>query len=358
MRTAPLLLMVAAIAAAQSVETARVVSKTVEQKVRLPGEFLPFEAVDLHARVLSYVDKVLVDRGSLVEKGQVLVRLNAPELTAQLAEQRSKEQTAISQRAEAEARLAAAQSTFDRLKSASQTPGAVAGNELIQAEKTVDAARAAVTAAADAVRAAHSAVQASEDLQKYLTVTAPFSGVITERMIHPGALVGPGGPQDSALLHLEMISHLRLVVAVPEAAVAGIIRGAHVAFTVPAYPGEMFHGTLARVSHSVDQKTRTMSVELDVQNPGDRLAPGMFPDVNWPVHRARPSLFVPATSVVTTAERTFVIRVENGRAQWVDVRRGIAAGDQVEIIGALSPGDVIVKRASDEIRDGSPIRTT
>ena len=98
-----------------------------------------------------------------------------------------------------------------------------------------------------------------------------------------------------------------------------------------------------------------MSVELDVPNPRNQLAPGMFPEVTWPVRRGHPALFVPATAIVTTTERTFVIRASNGRAEWVDVRKGGASGDLVEILGEVNAGDRVVRRATDEIRPGTPL---
>ena len=100
-----------------------------------------------------------------------------------------------------------------------------------------------------------------------------------------------------------------------------------------------------------------MAVELDVANPDGTLAPGMYPTVKWPVRRTRPALYVPRTSVVTTTERTFVVRSQNGRAQWVDVRKGAAEGDLVEVLGDLKAGDLVVRRATDELRDGAPLKT-
>ena len=125
-----------------------VVSKAVSRTVDLPGEFQPFLSVSLHAKVPGYVERVLVDRGSVVKQGQLLVELSAPEMKAQIAEAESKVQAAESDRLQAEAQLAAAQSTYDRLKKAAETPGAIAGNELIQAEKQVEAAQALVQLAA------------------------------------------------------------------------------------------------------------------------------------------------------------------------------------------------------------------
>ncbi|HEY6393265.1 MAG TPA: efflux RND transporter periplasmic adaptor subunit, partial [Bryobacteraceae bacterium] len=206
-----------------------------------------------------------------------------------------------------------------------------------------------------AVRAAQAAVRASRDLERYLSVTAPFAGVITNRFVHPGALVGPGNDGAEGLLELQQVARLRLVVAVPETNVAGIVRGGHVSFTVPAYSGRTFSGVVARVSPAIDAKTRTMAVELDVQNGRGLLSPGMYPEVSWPV-RGLAALLVPATSVVTTTERTFVIRIREGRAEWVNVKRGAGEGDLVEVQGALHAGDVVVRRGTDEIREGSAVQ--
>ena len=126
-------------------------------------------------------------------------------------------------------------------------------------------------------------------------------------------------------------------------------------FTVPAYPGETFFGVLSLVAHELDEKTRSMAVELDVRNPDLRLGAGMYPEVQWPVRRPQPSLLVPPSSIVATTERTFVIRVSNGVAQWVNVGRGARVGDLVEVFGALKDGDTIVRRGTDEIREGAKV---
>lgn len=345
-------------ASAQPVDVVVVRSQAVERTTVLTGEILPFQRVTLHARANGYVERVLVDRGDAVRRGQLLVALAAPELAAQTAEAGSRAETAESARAEAEARLAAARATYERLKEAAKTPGAIAGNELVQAEKAVDAATAAVRSAEAAARAAKASLQATRQAEAYLRVTAPFAGLITERYVHPGALVGPGSGSAGALLELEQVARLRVVVPVPETAVAAVRRGTRVQFRVPAYPGRTFMGTVARVDRSLDPKTRTMAVELDVSNPRNELSPGMYPQIDWPTGSGNMSLLVPPTAIVTTTERTFVIRVSpDGRAEWVNVRRGAAAGDAVEIQGQLSPGDLIVRRGSDEIREGTRMQT-
>lgn len=156
-------------------------------------------------------------------------------------------------------------------------------------------------------------------------------------------------------MQLEQNTRLRLLVAVPESQVAGIIRGASVTFTVPAHPGETFEGKVARPAMALDTRTRSMIVELDTTNAGGKLATGMFADVSWPVRRATTSLLVPTTAVVTNTERTFVIRSREGKAEWVTVRRGPVVGDSMEVYGDLREGDLIVKRGNDEIREGAPL---
>jgi RND family efflux transporter MFP subunit len=348
-------LFAAAAYAQQSVDAARVISKSAELKISLPGEFASYLAVDLHARVNGFVDKVNVDRGSVVKEGERLATLSAPELAAQVAEAENKVQAVESQRAEAEAKFIASQSTYERTKAAAAVPGAVAENEVIVAEKTMEADRSVMQSLDGAIKAARAAAQSLIDLQDYLKVTAPFDGVITARYVHPGALVGPSGGS-VAMLRLEQNSRLRLVVAVPEGDVAGIIDGARVPFTVPAYPGETFSGVVARISHSLDAKTRTMPVELDVANPSLRLAPGMYAQVEWPVRSPRPSLLVPPSAVVTTNERQFVIRITGGVTEWVDVKRGATAGDLVEVLGPLRAGDLVVRRGTDELRAGTRVQ--
>ena len=339
----------------QTAEMVPVVSKQASRMLDLPGEFLPFLSVSLHAKIPGYVERISVDRGSVVKAGDPLIELSAPEMAARIAELESKVQAMEADRLQAEAQVSAAQSTYDRLKKASETVGAIAGNELIQSQLQVEAARASVHSREQAKSAAQASVNAEKEIQSYLKITAPFDGVVTDRYVHPGALVGPGA--DPALLKIEQLSQLRLVVALPEEHVGSIAQGAKVVFQVPAYPERTFSGTVARVSHTLDKETRTMAVELDVVNHDGTLAPGMYPTVKWPVRRARPALFVPKTSVVTTAERVFVIHNKDGRAEWVDVRKGAADGDLIEVLGDLKPGDLIVRRANDEMRDGAPLKT-
>lgn len=332
-------------------ETVAVVVKQLDRKLRLPAEILPYQAVDLHARVSGFVEKVEVDRGSVVKKGDLLLELTAPEMKAQLAEIEAKAQAVESQRAEAEARLASSEALLQRLQQASATAGAIAGIEVIQAQKSVEAAKAQISSIATQAVAARASTAAVRDLISYLRITAPFDGVITERHVHPGALASPTtGP----LVRLEQLSRLRVVVAVPESEAAAIPRGTRVAFT--AAGGLSGSGTVARSARSLDPKTRTMPVELDVTNSKGALSPGMYAEAMWPVGRARASALVPPTAVVTTTERVFVIRNTDGKAEYVPVTKGSVSGELVEVFGELREGDRVVRRASDEIRPGTTLR--
>ena len=133
-------------------------------------------------------------------------------------------------------------------------------------------------------------------------------------------------------------------------------KGAMLVFRVPAYPGQSFSGIVARSSHALDPKSGTMAVELDVRNDSGLLSPGMYPTVTWPIQRSSPALVVPRSAAVTTTERMFVIREHVGRAEWVDVKKGAVDGDLIEVTGKLHAGDKIARRATDEIRDGSPLQ--
>jgi membrane fusion protein (multidrug efflux system) len=346
-----------AAASAPTVETTKVVSRKLSVAVRLPGELQPYEVVAVFPKLTSFVDWIGVDRGSIVKTGQLMVRLVATEIAAQRGEAQSKLQAAVAQRAESESKLASEQSTYERLKTASGTPGVVAGNDLEVAQRAVEGNRARMDAAAESEKAAKASLQSITEIQGYLQVRAPFDGVVTERNVHPGALVGPGSGSgvNVPLLRVEQIARLRVVVPVPEKYVTGMIEGAKVDFSVPAFPNQTFSGKVARIAHSVDVKTRTMPVELDVANPNGRLASGMFPEVLWPVRRSEATLFVPVSSVARTTEATFVVRIRDGTAEWVNVQTGEVDGKLIEVFGDLHPGDEVALRGTDELKPGARV---
>jgi membrane fusion protein, multidrug efflux system len=342
----------------RTIDVVRVVEQPLDVTLTMPAELNAFQTVAIYPRVTGFVKSVAVDRGTRVRAGTLLVVLEAPELVAQRSESQSKLQAAQAQLAVVRTKADASQATFERLKAASATPGVVAGNDLVLAQKAVEADVSQIAAAEQSVEAARQALAALREMEGYLRITAPFDGVITERAVHPGALVGPSSGSGSApMLRLVQERQLRLIVPVPEAYIAGIAAGTSVPFTVAAYPAETFSGRVARIARAVDVQTRTMAVELDVMNADGRLAPGNFAQVRWPVRRTRPSLMVPTGSIATTTGRTFVVRVNNGRADWVDVTTGLTAGRMVEVFGDLHAGDQVAVRGTDEIQAGTAIAT-
>jgi RND family efflux transporter MFP subunit len=340
------------------VDVVRVVEQPLDLTLSMPAELTAYQTVAIYPRVTGFVKTMAVDRGSRVRAGEVLAVLDAPELVAQRAEAQSKLQAAEAQLAAIRAKADADSGTYEKLKSAASTPGVVAGNDLLLAQKAVEADTNHVMASQQSVEAARQALAAVREMEAYLRITAPFDGVITERSIHPGALVGPttGAAGSTPMLHLVQERRLRLVVPVPEAYSAGVATGTRVPFSVAAYPGQAFFGTVARIARSIDVETRTMAVELDVMNADGRLSPGTYAQVRWPVRRSTPTMLVPSRSVASTTGRTFVVRVRNGKTEWVDVSTGVASGPLVEVFGDLAPGDEVAVRGTDELRPGTEVR--
>ncbi|MHB1845311.1 MAG: efflux RND transporter periplasmic adaptor subunit [Deltaproteobacteria bacterium] len=294
----------------------------------VPAEVYGYYWVAIYPRVSAFAEKVFVDRSDVVREGQLLARLSAPELVAR--------------RAQAEATLVGDQETLTRIERAARTPGAIAKNE-------VELATAKVKADRDSVRALRT-------LEGYLDVVAPFDGVVTERDVHPGTLVGPSsGPEAMPLFRMEMLSRLRITGAVPEAYLSGLDVGAPASFTVRAWPGRKFTGVIRRPAKAVDERTRTMPVELDFENPQGEITPGMYAEIHWPIERPSPSLLVPESAVVSTPEALFVVRVKEGKVERVPVERGLTQGKEVEVFGPLSEGDQVALTATADLRPGTEV---
>lgn len=323
----------------------------------LPAQIVPYEAVDLYPKVTGFIETILVDRGSRVKAGDVIARLSAPELVAQHTQAEAVLHGAEAQLAAAQAKFASDHGTYLHLAAAAKTPGVVAGNDLQVAEQTAAADNSQLDAASNNVQASREGLRSVAQLESYLEIRAPFDGVVTQRNLHPGALVGPASGQAGSqpIVRIESANRLRVVVPVPEAFAAGIQEGRQVAFSVPAYPGRPYRAPIARISHDINQNTRTMQVELDLHNPGAQITPGTFTSVEWPVRRSYATLSVPASAVTTDLQRTFVIRVRQGKAEWVDITTGVTANGKTEIFGELQPGQFVVANATDSIRDGTDI---
>jgi RND family efflux transporter MFP subunit len=370
----------------QTVEVTKVVSKKLDRVDQLPGEIYAYQDVAIYPKVPGFIKWIGVDRGSTVKKGQLLVGLIAPELIAQTNEASSKSESVNGQLHEAEARLASAKAsfldakakmlgdndTYTRTKDASKIPGVVAPNEVIVLQEQVSADRERMSAWQENIAAAQKQITSLEhslaaskqatanykDIADYLTIAAPFDGYITERNMHVGSFVGPlGKGAYPPIVRIQQLNPLRITTPVPEVDVSGVVPGAQVEFSVSTHPGERFVGTVARVGNYLDQKTRTMPVELNYWQKKWNILPGMFCEVYWPTHRERPSLMVPSTSVVTTSTlETFVCRMNAQKTiEWIPVKRGLMMKNMIEVFGSLHEGDTVALKGTDELSAGTHI---
>ena len=325
-------------------ETGVVVEKSLSSSVNLPGELKAFQMVQLYPRINGFVKEVLVDRGSVVKKGAVLMRLEAPEMEQQYL-------AAESKYLQAQSNYVGSKDQYDRLLATSHTAGTIAPRELTAAKAKMDGDNAVVSGE-------QSNYRAIEKMEEYLILSAPFDGVITERNVHPGALAGPNMKveDNKPLLVLEQESKLRLVVNIPEAYSSQIDKHALIHFHVSTLPGRIFQGTVSRSAGSLNMKYRSEAVELDVENGQGLLKPGMYAEVTLPVKRTGLSLVIPKSAIVTSTERKYVVGIRDGKSIWLDVQEGNSRNDSTEVFGGLVVGDRVVLKATDELKEGVVIK--
>jgi membrane fusion protein, multidrug efflux system len=369
----------------QEVHAVTIKKMRLNHRMEIPGELRAFQTVPIEAKEQGYVSAIYVDRATKLKTGQKILTIFCPELDEHLKEEEAKSSSAVSELRksqsalestrskllEGKARLDADMLTLDRLKeTAAKMPGSVAVNDIDVQSKTVESDKARVQSMQSEIDAASSLIESNKSnvvaaknveksvkaLQAYLTIKAPFDGVITERNVHVGSMVGPqqGGPP---LVVFREVNVLRLVVAMPESSVAGLTLGARIPFSVPAYPGSIFYGIMSRPACAIDTATRTMPVELDVPNSDDKLEPGMFATVHWEISRPTDTLFVPASAVATDLKGTFVNLLQDDVCKRVPVEKGQAMKDMIEIVGDIKAGDRVALTATDELKDGTHIST-
>ena len=333
-------------------DSAQLTPSIVLQKGRLstnlyvPGELIAFQQVDLYAKVNSFVTKLYVDIGSEVHEGQLLVKMEAPEIQSQL-------DNALSKIKSQEAIYIASKANYNRVVETAKTPGTISQNDIDQA----DARQKSDEAQLEADKAAYREV---ENTLKYLEIRAPFNGVISARNVNPGAYVGPSGKgSDLPLFTLQEQKHMRLVVSVPESYTGFLSDHNEVTFTVKSMPERKFKAKVRRLAGALDSRLRAERTEMDVYSDDKTLLPGMVAEVNIPMPSQDSTFVVPGTAVVNGTEKVFVVRVaKDSTAEWVFVRLGRSEGGKVEVYSdSLRPGDWLVKNASEETRNGMALHT-
>ncbi len=341
---------------------APVVSATrasLSNQLTVAGEFLPFQEVELHAKVAGYIRRISVDIGDHVRAGQVLATLDVPELNAQVAGAtagvaQSREQIARAQSevARAQADFVAVHASAQRLEQASKAqPGMIAQQELDNAMAKDQASAAAVEAAKSSLSATRQALGISQAQQSqttsmadYSRIVAPFSGVITWRYADPGALIqsGTSNAASAPVVKLADVSTLRLRLPVPESLAASVHTGDPVTILINDLH-KTISGTVSRTTAALDPSTRTMQVEVDVPNKDSSLTPGMYAQVTLNVQHAGEVVALPITAVDTTTSQPWLLVVDaSGKVSKRNVQTGITTANRIEILSGLAPGEQVI----------------
>jgi membrane fusion protein (multidrug efflux system) len=306
--------------------------------IKLPGQLAAFQEVSIFPKVNGYVKNVLVDIGSIVHRGQLLMTLEAPELAQSTMQAKEKY-------ARTKADLSIDREHYNRLLEASRTPGAVSPLDLSFVKSKMESDSAVSNAA-------KSNWQMQETMQSYLVVTAPFSGVITERNVHPGALVSAESKDSRPMLELKEISRLRLQVDIPENLSGSLKVNDTISFYTSALPGKKMTAHISRESMNVNAQFRSERMEADVLNTDALLSPGMYADVVIYSKGNVSGFRVPKSAIVTSTEQKYVLLVKSGKIVKVDVTSGNESGHSTEVFGNLIKGDSVISDANEEIREG------
>ncbi len=315
---------------------ATVENKGVAASITLPAQLAAYQEVSIFPKVNGYVKTVQVDIGANVSKGKLLMVLEAPELLQ--AALQAKERYARNR-----ANFSIDKEQYHRYCEAAATAGAISPLDL----STLKAKMEADSALCNAEKLNW---QMQETMLGYLQVKAPFDGVITERNVHPGALVSAAA-KDKPMLELKQISHLRLQVDIPEAFASGLKDHDTVSFFVNALHGKKMMGRISRQSMNMNAQYRSERMEIDVENKENLLTPGMYADVILYAKGNINAFTVPGSAVVTSTERKYVLLSMGDKIKKVDVRTGNESLGKVEVFGALQSGDKVIANANDEIKE-------
>jgi RND family efflux transporter MFP subunit len=312
------------------------------QEIVLPGNTQAFSDAPIYARTNGYLKHWYFDIGAHVQKGQLLAEIETPEVDQQLLQARADLDTA-------QANLNIAKITASRWQDLVST-GSVSQQETDQAVSNLSAVKAAAESSAANVRRL-------EQLQAFERVYAPFDGIITARNTDIGALIDAGAStQPKELFHMAAIRTLRLYVAVPEVYSRAARSGAPATLTLDEFPGQTFHGALVRNANSIDIASRTLLVEVDVDNPTGQLLPGAYVFVHLKLSEQTRSVTIPSNTLIFRKEGLEVALVQNGKAALVPVKIGRDYGNSVEIVSGLEPTDAVIVDPSDSLVAGMPVR--
>jgi RND family efflux transporter MFP subunit len=313
-----------------------------DQVLVLPGQTMAFIDTPIYARTSGYLKQWYFDIGARVKQGQLLALIEAPEIDQQLRQARADLKTA-------EANDKLAQITAARAVTMEE-------HQAVSIQARDNAVSA--LAADDAIVASNEAnVARLEKLQSYKSVYAPFDGVITSRNTDIGALINAGaGAPNMELFRIQAIQTLRIYVAVPESYAQSIHIGATAAVTLDEYPGQKFHGTLVRTDNAINAASRTLRVEVDVDNADEKLLPGAYTFVHFTLPGSKSTVTIPANTLLFRSEGLRVGVVRGGTAELVPIAIGRDYGDKVEVVSGLSGTDQVILNPSDSLMSGTKVQ--
>jgi RND family efflux transporter MFP subunit len=344
-----------------------VTRSSIKSTLMLPGNIQAVTEAPILARAGGYIKKRYVDIGDRVTAGQVLVDIEAPELDQQIRQARAALDQANAAVEQAQASLQQGRATENLLQVTANRNQRLADKDIVSKQDNdtsrlqYAAQQATVEALAKAVSAAQSSASAVGanlarliDLQGYLTVRAPFAGVITLRNVDTGALVNEG---NTLLFRIAQTDRLRTYLNVPQGYADSMHAGQPAILTIPDLPGRKFRGTVARTADSLDPASRTLLVEVQVLETGGVLLPGMYAQVELALQRLDPPLSIPSDTLVmrSTGPQAAVVRAD-GTVHFTPIQLGRDYGDHLEVLGGLEEGQLLVVNPSDTIREGVKVK--
>lgn len=356
-----------------TVGVTKVIKKSLGRDITLSSELVPFQEIDVYAKESGYVKKLLVDYGTHVKAGQVMAVLEIPELEAQLQEDEAEIKNASNQVVRAQHELARYQAQYKalhlqytRLSGVFQSqPGIVAQQEVddaqgkdLAASSQVDAGQAALEAAQSQLAVAKAKLAHDQTLYDYSKITAPFTGVVTQRYANLGTLVQAGTTSSTQAMPIVKLSQddlFRLVIPVPESYVPFIRVGDHVNVRVPSL-NRTFPGKVSRFSVDVREDTRTMHTEVDVRNPDHLLVPGLYADADLTLEHKEDIPTVPLQAVNHEGDKTTVFVVDsNNQLQDRSVSLGLQNATDAEVVAGLHEGENVVVSDRSGLKSGEKV---
>ncbi len=307
-----------------------------EYTLSLPGELKPYEQVSIYAKTNGFIKQLLAERGDKVRRGQLLAVLEAPEMSEKFLSDKSVQEKMYSE-------YVFAKQAYDRLLDASKTDGAVAPIELDRAKNLMSSAKSAY-------ESSKASTAQSAQLREYLRITAPFDGIITDRTLSVGALVGTGNP--IPLFQIAQGNRLRLTVSLPEKHASSVQDAMKAQFSISAQPDKTYQAKLSRTSELLSQQDRSLTLEFDVDNSDRSLQGGDYALVKLSLKRTAPSLWIPSKSILQTQSGSFVLSLKQQQIKRIPVKEGIRLDSITEIFGNITVIDSLIKHPTEEIQEG------